>query len=273
MSNLCRRRCLCRAGRQAVASGADLLQALTAIAVVGVGCLGLAMLAPTGARAQSSGPAPQYSSAGAINLGGRGWSGSESKRAVPESAKSQLEFEVRGGLASDYIYRGVTLSDRRPAAGMAIEATYDLLYAGVTVASVRAADAARRRNIDERRHPPDIGTGRFRSRRDLFPLSRRNARGRVQTGSTTGRPRCAPRQSSARRCVSPADLPIRRMSPTPEPGAGYAAGGFGYDVPSRFLPPDIGVSFTAAAGYSWFGHQYAISAAFPCRPISTGRRA
>src|SRR4051812_21286996 len=119
MSNLCRRRYLWRARRQAVASGADLLQALTAIAVVGVGCLGLAMLAPTGARAQSSGPAPQYSSAGAINLGGRGWSGSETRHAVPESAKSQLELEVRGGLASDYIYRGVTLSDRGPAAGMA----------------------------------------------------------------------------------------------------------------------------------------------------------
>ena len=53
----------------------------------------------------------------------------------------------------------------------------------------------------------------------------------------------------------------------------YAAGGLGYDVPGRLLPPDIGVSFTAAAGYSWFGHSPRISAAFPCPPISTGRRA
>jgi hypothetical protein len=35
----------------------------------------------------------------------------------------------------------------------------------------------------------------------------------------------------------------------------YAAGGIGYDVPSRILPADVGVSFTAATGYSWFGHQ------------------
>src|SRR4051812_849458 len=104
MSNLCRRNCSCRAGRhQTGARGADLPQALTAAAVVGVSWLGLAMLWATGARAQDSGPAPQYSSAGAINLGGRGWSGSGSKPAMPESAKSQLEFEVRGGLASDYV--------------------------------------------------------------------------------------------------------------------------------------------------------------------------
>jgi hypothetical protein len=35
----------------------------------------------------------------------------------------------------------------------------------------------------------------------------------------------------------------------------YAAGGLGYDVPSRLLPKDIGATFTAAAGYSRFGHQ------------------
>ena len=35
----------------------------------------------------------------------------------------------------------------------------------------------------------------------------------------------------------------------------YAAGGLGYEVPNRLLPKDIGISFTAAAGYSWFGHQ------------------
>ena len=43
----------------------------------------------------------------------------------------------------------------------------------------------------------------------------------------------------------------------------YAAGGLGYDVPSRLLPPDIGVSFTAAAGYSWFGHQSLDLGGFP----------
>jgi hypothetical protein len=43
----------------------------------------------------------------------------------------------------------------------------------------------------------------------------------------------------------------------------YAAGGFGYDVPSRLLPTDIGVSFSAAAGYSWFGNQSLDLGGFP----------
>jgi hypothetical protein len=29
----------------------------------------------------------------------------------------------------------------------------------------------------------------------------------------------------------------------------------GFDLPSRLLPQDLGVSFTTAAGYSWFGNQ------------------
>ena len=43
----------------------------------------------------------------------------------------------------------------------------------------------------------------------------------------------------------------------------YVAGGFGYDVPGHLLPPDIGVSFTAAAGYSWFGNQSPDLGGFP----------
>ena len=43
----------------------------------------------------------------------------------------------------------------------------------------------------------------------------------------------------------------------------YAAGGLGYDVPSHLLPRDIGVSFTTAVGYSWFGHQSPDLGGFP----------
>ena len=37
----------------------------------------------------------------------------------------------------------------------------------------------------------------------------------------------------------------------------------GYEVPSRLLPKDIGVSITGGAGYSWFGHQSAELGGFP----------
>ena len=107
------------------------------LAVRASSALLLVVVIPSAADAQASGP-PVQTVAAPINLGGRGWSASEGWHAESQKAESQkLEFEFRGGLATDYIYRGVTLSDRKPAIGAAIEATYNLLYAGVTVASVK----------------------------------------------------------------------------------------------------------------------------------------
>ena len=37
----------------------------------------------------------------------------------------------------------------------------------------------------------------------------------------------------------------------------------GFDVPSRLLPQNLGVSFTTAAGYSWFGNQDSRLGGFP----------
>jgi len=37
----------------------------------------------------------------------------------------------------------------------------------------------------------------------------------------------------------------------------------GYDVPGRQLPPNLGISFTTAAGYSWFGNQAPTLGGFP----------
>ncbi len=41
------------------------------------------------------------------------------------------------------------------------------------------------------------------------------------------------------------------------------AAGLGLDVPARLLPPDVSVSFTGGAGYSWFGHQSLSLGGFP----------
>src|SRR5690349_14150561 len=104
-------------------------QSVLRAVVVGACCLCIEIFAIDGSYAQSSAPAAQ-TTAGMIGLGGHGLT--EGRHAAPDGAKAQLEFEVRGGLTSDYVYRGVTLSDRKPAVGMAIEATYSLLYAGIT---------------------------------------------------------------------------------------------------------------------------------------------
>ena len=110
---------------------------IKALFVASVGWLCAEVMAATAALGQGPTSTTQAASSGAINLGGRGWSAAESRHAASDGGKNQLEFEFRGGLASDYIYRGVTLSDRKPAVGAAIEATYALLYGGVTVASVK----------------------------------------------------------------------------------------------------------------------------------------
>ena len=72
-----------------------------------------------------------------INLGGRGWSAADGGLVTSDRTTNQLEFDVRAGFASDYIYRGTTLSDHKPAVGTAIEATFGQLYGGVAVASVK----------------------------------------------------------------------------------------------------------------------------------------
>src|SRR5262245_49971236 len=58
---------------------------------------------------------PSAAPVGAVSLGDRGWS--ESYRATPSTAADRFSFAMRGGIASDYVYRGTSLSDRRPAVG------------------------------------------------------------------------------------------------------------------------------------------------------------
>ena len=238
------------------------LAGIKALFVASVGWLCAEAMTATAALGQSPTSTTEAASSGAINLGGRGWSAAESRHPAPEGGKNQLEFEFRGGLASDYIYRGVTLSDRKPAVGAAIEATYALLYAGVTVASVKlptqpAAEISMSGGIR-----PTLGKIDF----DL--------------GVTYFRyPGEAPASES--KGIDYWEAAIRgetKLTESVRIGGGfayspnvsntgawsqYAAGGIGYDVPSQILPADIGVSFTAATGYSWFGHQSLDLGGFP----------
>jgi len=75
------------------------------VAVAAAAGVSFALIEGSLARAQES------NSSGAINLGGRGWSAYESLPGVSEQSTNQLEFALRGGFATDYMYRGTTLSD------------------------------------------------------------------------------------------------------------------------------------------------------------------
>ena len=214
----------------------------------------------------ASGPAhgqvPAEVSGGMINLGGRGWAPAEGKLVTSDRAANQFEFDARAGFASDYIYRGTTLSDHKPAVGAAFEAAFAQFYAGVSVASVKlptqpAAEIAVSGGVR-----PKIGDIDFdlRATYYLYP-------GETSGGTTNGIDywevgiRADKRIAESIR-VAGAFAYSPNVSNT---GAWswYAAAGLGYELPSGLLPADISVSFTGGAGYSWFGNQSQELGGFP----------
>ena len=54
-----------------------------------------------------------------------------------EGPASSFKFGATAGVASDYIYRGVTQSDHRPSVSADFEATFGLFFANGSVASVK----------------------------------------------------------------------------------------------------------------------------------------
>jgi uncharacterized protein (TIGR02001 family) len=216
--------------------------------VVAVSLLCLDGLASFAARAQTQ----QQRS---INLGGRGWGAAE-PRTTPSTDREPdtIQFSVKAGVASDYIYRGVTLSDRKPAVGAGVEATYRWLYAGATAASVKLPTQPSAEITVSGGVRPTWGLVEFDLGVTYFAYP-----GEMPGGPTNG----IEYWETAFRAVAPVGESIRvaagyAYSPNvSNTGAWshYAAAGFGFEVPARLLPPDVGVSFTTAAGYSWFGRQ------------------
>ena len=220
-------------------------------------CTNLAALA----QAQTVTTAAPVASGKAISLGDRGFAPSETPSPDTSNGDSEgLKWSAKAGVVSDYVYRGVTLSDRKPAVGAAVEATFSHLYAWMTAASVKlptepdielAFGGGVRRSIGN--FDFDLGASYF-----AYP------------GAIPGTP-SIDYWETALRSETKLTEQLRwaggfAYSPNvSNTGAWswYAASGLGYDVPSRLLLPDLGVSFTAAAGYSWFGDQSAALGGFP----------
>jgi len=222
-----------------------------------VGCTSLAALA----QAQTVPPAAPVVSGKAISLGDHGVAspGSASLE-VSTDASDALKWSAKAGVASDYVYRGVTLSDRKPAVGAAVEATFSNFYAWMTAASVRLPTE------------PDLELafgGGIRKSFGSFDFDL-GASYFAYPGAMPGAP-SIDYWETAFRTETKLTEQLRwaggfAYSPNvSNTGAWswYAASGLGYDVPSGLLPPDLGVSFTAAAGYSWFGDQSAALGGFP----------
>ena len=238
------------------------LRRVCASAVAFVAVFWLACCSGGSARAQVSPQAPVGEGAGAINLGGRGWSASDGQRPASGAEANRLEFNVRGGFATDYIYRGTTLSDHKPAVGAAIEAAFAQLYAGVAVASVKlptqpAAEITMSGGVRQTIGDIDFDLG---ATYFLYP-------GEMTGGDING----IDYWEAAIRADKKISESIRTAggfaySPNvSNTGAWgwYAAAGLELIVPSNLLPRDVGMSISGAAGYSWFGNQSAELGGFP----------
>jgi uncharacterized protein (TIGR02001 family) len=206
------------------------------------------------ARAQTL----EVSPGGAIGLGNRGWSASEPNRA---KSANELEFSARAGVASDYIYRGTTLSDHGPAAGAAVEATFGALYAGTTVATVKLPTQPFAEFTFATGIRPKIATIDFDFGITYFAYPGERLPGATGINYWEAVVR-GDRKIGEQFRVAAGYAYSPDVSNT---GAWsqYVAAGVGYDVPGRLLPPNLGVSFTSAAGYSWFGNQAPAHGGFP----------
>jgi uncharacterized protein (TIGR02001 family) len=214
------------------------------------------------AHAQVNQPVSDGATKG-INLGGRGWSAPEATVATPPKEGETLQFSAKAGLASDYIYRGTTLSDRKPAVGAAIEAAFSVFYAAATVASVKlptqpAAEITMTGGIR-----PTVGNVSFDFGWTYFLYPGEIA----PVGGSAG---IEYWEALARADTTIGDL-LRvaggfAYSPNvSNTGAWskYAAFGVGVDLPSGALPQNVTASLTGGAGYFWFGNQSAELGGFP----------
>ena len=219
-----------------------------------MGVAWLLFLIPQDVRAQTSDDQP------GVSLGARhGLSPDRSQRAAPEDTAQQgFSYTFAAGIASDYIYRGVTLSAHRPAVGSAFEARFGSFYAGSTITSVKLpSDPAVELSFAGGVRPSlsgfdlDISSTYF-----LYP----GEMGGVDTDYFEVLAR-VDRKLTEKVRIAAGFAYSPNVSNT---GAWskYAAAGLGMDLPSSALPPGVTASFTTSAGYLWFGNQSAASGGF-----------
>jgi uncharacterized protein (TIGR02001 family) len=206
------------------------------------------------ARAQT----PEVSAGGAIGLGNRGWSASETSHAT---SANELEFSARAGFASDYIYRGTTLSDHGPAAGAAFEARFGPLYAGTTVATVKLPTQPFAEFTFAGGIRPTIATIDFDFGMTYFAYPGERLPG--DTGINYWEAVIRGDRSIGEGVRVAGGYAYSPNVSNTGAWSQYVAAGVGYDLPGRLLPQSLGVSFTTAAGYSWFGNQAPQLGGFP----------
>jgi uncharacterized protein (TIGR02001 family) len=206
---------------------------------------------------------PESSPGGAIGLGNRGWSATESKGAAPVSeAASGLEVSTRAGFASDYVYRGTTLSAREPAAGAAFEARFSSVYAGATMATVNLPTQPVAEFTMSGGIRPKIANINFDLGVTYFAYPGERLPG-VTNGIDYWEAVIRGDKSIGESFRIAAGYAYSPNVSNTGAWSQYVAAGLGYDVPNRLLAKNLSVSFTTATGYFWFGNQAPQLGGFP----------
>ena len=176
---------------------------------------------------------------------------------TPETGKRQsdsVQFNASAGFTSDYIYRGVTLSDHKPALGASLEATLGPLYAGTTFASVNLPSQPSSEITAGAGVRPKLWNTEFDFGGTYY----------IYPGEVPGIPGINYLEVGARADTKLTDQ-FRvaagfAYSPDFSNTGGwskYAAFGIGLDLPSNLLPNNVSATLTSGVGYYWFGNQAA----------------
>lgn len=214
---------------------------------------------PTLAQQESSAEKPRRS----IVLGSRGGPAGDAQRATAAD-KSGFEFAASAAIATDYIYRGVTLSDRKPAAGASFEAAFDKLYASITMASVKLPTDPSSEISFAAGLRPKLGNIEFDLAWTFYSYPNESWWLLGPTGGTDyweASARAETQLTDALR-VGAGLAWSPNVSNTGAWGRYYAAG-FSYDLPRATLPNGIGVSVSGSLGYSRFGDMDEVLGGYP----------
>jgi uncharacterized protein (TIGR02001 family) len=208
--------------------------------------VGLWLTPMTGSLARAE--TPEVSPAGAIGLGNRGWSAAETNHAT---SANELEFSARAGFASDYIYRGTTLSDHGPAAGAAVEARFGPLYAGTTVATVKLPTQPFAEFTFAAGIRPKIATIDFDFGMTYFAYPGERLPG--ETGINYWEAVIRGDRSIGESIRVASGYAYSPNVSNTGAWSQYVAAGVGFDVPGRLLPQNLAVSFTKHRQLQFYG--------------------
>jgi uncharacterized protein (TIGR02001 family) len=216
------------------------------------GCLaalGLWLPAATDGFAQEAAQAR----AAQIGLGERGGPARETEAGSrPEGV---FEWSARFGAASDYIYRGVTLSGRKPVFGAAFDASLGSLYAAATITSVQLSSNMGAEIALSGGFRPKVGPVQFDFGYSayFYPGETGDGSGGINYWEMSGRADTR-LTDNLRAAAGFAYSPNVSNSGA---WSKYAAAGLALDLPAALSPPDIGISIAGALGYAWYGRQSA----------------